>query len=120
MTFGHAREATRPLLISDCDEVLLHMVKHFGDWLGDAHDIDFTPSSWELGRNMRRRDTGEAPSREQMMGFLDGFFPPTCRTRAGRIASTSWPRSASRIAWNATRGPRVARWPGWWRSMAIR
>ena len=66
---------TRPLLISDCDEVLLHMVKHFGDWLGDAHDIDFTPSSWELGRNMRRRNGGGAPTREEMMGFLDGFFP---------------------------------------------
>lgn len=66
---------TRPLLISDCDEVLLHMVRHFGDWLGEAHDIDFTPSSWELGKNMRRRGNGEAPSREEMMGFLGGFFP---------------------------------------------
>ena len=26
----------RPLLISDCDEVLLHMVRHFGTWL-DEH-----------------------------------------------------------------------------------
>lgn len=66
---------SRPLLISDCDEVLLHMVKHFGDWLGDTHDIDFTPSSWELSRNMRRRNGGAAPTREEMMGFLDGFFP---------------------------------------------
>jgi hypothetical protein len=66
---------TRPLLISDCDEVLLHMVRHFGDWLGEAHEIDFTPSSWELGKNMRRRATGESPAREEMMGFLDGFFP---------------------------------------------
>ena len=32
---------TRPLIISDCDEVLLHMVRHFGAWLGEAHDIDF-------------------------------------------------------------------------------
>ena len=33
---------TRPLLISDCDEVLLHMVRHFADWLGTVHEIDFT------------------------------------------------------------------------------
>lgn len=66
---------TRPLLICDCDEVLLHMVRHFGVWLGEAHDIEFEPRSWELTRNMRRRSTGEAPSREEMMGFLDGFFP---------------------------------------------
>jgi hypothetical protein len=66
---------SRPLLISDCDEVLIHMVRHFGTWLGEAHDVDFSPTSWELGKNMRRRSTGEAPAREEMMGFLDGFFP---------------------------------------------
>lgn len=66
---------TRPLLICDCDEVLLHMVRHFGIWLGEAHDIDFTPTSWELGRNMRRRNGGPPLAREEMMGFLDGFFP---------------------------------------------
>lgn len=66
---------TRPLLICDCDEVLLHMVRHFGDWLGEAHDIDFDPKSWELARNMRRRATGEPPGREELGGFLGGFFP---------------------------------------------
>jgi hypothetical protein len=66
---------TRPLLISDCDEVLIHMVRHFGTWLSEAHDIDFSPTSWELSKNMRRRSTGEPPAREEMMGFLDGFFP---------------------------------------------
>ncbi|MFW2853245.1 HAD family hydrolase [Sphingomonas sp. TX0543] len=66
---------TRPLLICDCDEVLLHMIRHFGDWLGEVHDIDFRPRSWELAANMRHRVTGEPPSREQMFGFLGGFFP---------------------------------------------
>lgn len=89
---------TRPLLISDCDEVLIHMVRHFGDWLGEAHEIDFTPSSWELGRNMRRRNGGEAPTREEMMGFLDGFFPaemhrqtlvPHARESLARIAEVA-------------------------------
>ena len=32
---------SRPLLITDCDEVLLHMVAHFDDWLEEDHDIDF-------------------------------------------------------------------------------
>jgi hypothetical protein len=63
----------RPLLITDCDEVLLHMVRHFGEWLGEAHDIDFTPSSWELMKNMRRRD-GRAIEQAELFGFLDGFF----------------------------------------------
>ena len=35
----------RPLLITDCDEVLLHMVRHFGTWLGEAHGIDFDMAS---------------------------------------------------------------------------
>ena len=32
---------SRPLVVTDCDEVLLHMVRHFRDWLGEAHGIDF-------------------------------------------------------------------------------
>ncbi len=32
---------SRPLLISDCDEVLLHMVAHFAEWLDEAHGIHF-------------------------------------------------------------------------------
>ena len=26
----------RPLLVTDCDEVLLHMVSHFSDWVAEA------------------------------------------------------------------------------------
>lgn len=91
-------EPARPLLISDCDEVLLHMVRHFGTWLDEAHQIDFQPTSWELGRNMRRRHDGAVPSREEMMGFLDGFFPgemhrqtlvPHAREALARIAEVA-------------------------------
>ena len=66
---------TRPLLISDCDEVLLHMVRHFADWLGEAHEIDFTIGSWELAKSMKRRNGGPALTQEEMFGFLGGFFP---------------------------------------------
>ena len=31
----------RPLLVTDCDEVLLHMVSHFGEWLAEAHGMSF-------------------------------------------------------------------------------
>ena len=64
----------KPLLITDCDEVLLHMVRHFGDWLGEAHDIEFELKSWELMRNMRYRD-GRTLEPAALFGFLDGFFP---------------------------------------------
>lgn len=64
----------RPLLITDCDEVLLHMVKHFGVWLDEAHDIAFTANGGDFVTSMKRRD-GSAPGREEMWGLLDQFFP---------------------------------------------
>ncbi len=65
----------RPLLISDCDEVLLHMVKHFGTWLGERHEIDFTVGHTDLASAMRRRDGGAAPGRDDMWRYLGQFFP---------------------------------------------
>ena len=65
----------RPLLICDCDEVLLYMVRPFGEWLGEAHDIDFTIASWELAKNMKRRGSDEPLTMAEMYGFLGGFFP---------------------------------------------
>lgn len=64
----------KPLLICDCDEVLLHMVRHFGVWLDEAHEIDFTPNGGDFATSMKRRDGGLL-TREEMWGYLDGFFP---------------------------------------------
>jgi hypothetical protein len=65
---------TRPLLITDCDEVLLHMVAHFRDWLADAHGIDFALEDENWGQAMVRRDTGEKVAVEEVWPFVDGFF----------------------------------------------
>ncbi len=65
----------RPLLITDCDEVLLHMVRHFGTWLGEAHEIDFDASGGDFSTAMTRRDGGTPIARDEMWGLLDGFFP---------------------------------------------
>jgi hypothetical protein len=65
----------KPLLICDCDEVLLHMVRHFGVWLGETHDIEFIPNGGDFATSMKRRDGTPAPSREEMWGMLDQFFP---------------------------------------------
>lgn len=64
----------RPLLICDCDEVLLHMVRHFGVWLRERHDIDFDLAGGDFANSMRRRD-GSLIEREAMWGYLDQFFP---------------------------------------------
>lgn len=66
---------TRPLLICDCDEVLLHMVRHFGTWLDESHGIDFTLAHGDFSTSMKRRSDGSPLAREEMWGLLDGFFP---------------------------------------------
>ncbi|MBO9621807.1 MAG: HAD family hydrolase [Sphingomonas sp.] len=65
----------KPLLITDCDEVLLHMVRHFGVWLDEAHDIDFAPDGGDFANSMRRRGDGALVEPATMWGLLDGFFP---------------------------------------------
>lgn len=65
----------RPLLITDCDEVLLHMVRHFRTWLDERHAIDFDLAAGDFTAAMRRREGGAAIEREEMWALLGGFFP---------------------------------------------
>jgi hypothetical protein len=65
---------SRALLICDCDEVLLHMVRHFGVWLREHHDIDFSPDGGDFANSMKHAD-GRPVERETMWGMLDAFFP---------------------------------------------
>ena len=64
---------SRPLLISDCDEVLLHMIVHFRDWLGEAHGIDFHLDGRDFLQALKYRD-GRPVEMKQMWQLLDGFF----------------------------------------------
>lgn len=64
----------RPLLISDCDEVLLHMVAHFADWLEDAHGIHFDIESGDFATALTRLSNGEPVAPEEVWPLLDGFF----------------------------------------------
>ena len=65
----------KPLLITDCDEVLLHMVKHFRSWLDEHHQIDFTIGRGDFHQSMRRRDRDGPLETEEMWGLLRAFFP---------------------------------------------
>lgn len=64
----------RPLLITDCDEVLLHMVSHFDAWLGEAHDIRFAFETGQFAEALTHRGTGELVDREQVWPLLTEFF----------------------------------------------
>lgn len=64
---------TRPLIITDCDEVLLRMVVHFRDWLGEAHDVELDLTRG-FAEGMRRRGADKAMEVADMWRLLDGFF----------------------------------------------
>jgi hypothetical protein len=62
----------RPLLICDCDEVLLHMVAHFADWLEGAHNVRFDVESGDLATALTRG--GEPVASEEVWPLLTEFF----------------------------------------------
>ena len=64
----------RPLLITDCDEVLLHMVSHFRDWLGEAHEVDFAFESGQFAEALSDRRSGESLDRDRVWPLLGEFF----------------------------------------------
>ena len=65
----------KPLLITDCDEVLLHMVRHFGTWLDEKHDIELSLAKGGFENAMRRRADDSIVEAPAMWRLLDGFFP---------------------------------------------
>lgn len=64
----------RPLIISDCDEVLMHMVVPFGAWLADDHDIIFKLEDATFGNALKRRACGTPLEAAEVWPLLDGFF----------------------------------------------
>ena len=103
---------SRPLLISDCDDVLLHFAPHFADWVAEAHGLDFparraglraarsgdangAPVDPRAGLAaarpvLRRRDAPPAPRRRRASR--------RCARSATRPTSSSSPISATNIA----------------------
>jgi hypothetical protein len=64
----------RPLFVTDCDEVLLHMVSHFAEWLDEAHGISFRPEDGDFGGSMKRKESGERVPSEEVWPLLHDFF----------------------------------------------
>lgn len=65
---------SRPLLVTDCDEVLLHMVRHFRDWLDREHDIDLTLKGDPFQQPVTRRGSSEPLPGSEVWRLLGGFF----------------------------------------------
>ncbi len=67
-------KAPRPLLVTDCDEVLLYMVAPFREWLGEIHDIDFDFSGGDFAKALIDRKTREAVQPSDIWPLLNAFF----------------------------------------------
>jgi hypothetical protein len=65
---------TRPLLILDCDEVILEFAGPFARWLRDARDIELRFDSFALAGNMRHLADGRLVEMADFPPLLDGFF----------------------------------------------
>jgi hypothetical protein len=65
---------SRPLLVCDCDEVLMHMVVPFGAWLAEDHDILFRMEDASFGNALKRRSCGTPLEAAEVWPLLDGFF----------------------------------------------
>lgn len=72
---------TRPLVVSDCDEVLLHMVRHFRAWLDREQGVEFTMKGQNFARSMRRRGSDQPLSEAEMWDLLGAFFDTEMHTQ---------------------------------------
>ncbi|GMN14498.1 HAD family hydrolase [Altererythrobacter sp. MTPC7] len=64
----------RPLVISDCDEVLLYMVSHFRDWLDETQGIAFDMEGNDFANALKRKDSGEPVEQKEIWRLLNAFF----------------------------------------------
>lgn len=64
----------RPLLVCDCDEVLLHMLVPFRAWLDEVHGIHFDFDHGDFAEALRHKGSGEIVLKETVWELLAGFF----------------------------------------------
>lgn len=64
----------RPLIISDCDEVLLHMVAHFKDWLEQSQGVSFHLEGHNFAEALRWQESGELLAPPDIWKMLGRFF----------------------------------------------
>ena len=89
---------SRPLIITDCDEVLLHMVVPFRQWLDETHDVHFDMHDRSFAEALRHKDSGEPLERELVWQLLIGFFDTDMHRQAPIAGAVEALLRLSRIA----------------------
>lgn len=64
----------RPLIISDCDEVLLHMIVPFGEWLEESQPVSFKLVGNDFSKAIRDKQSGEPVEPAEIWRLLNLFF----------------------------------------------
>lgn len=65
---------SRPLIVCDCDEVLLYMVAPFRDWLGETQGVRFEMKSNNFAEAMRWAESGGPVEPAEIWRLLRAFF----------------------------------------------
>ncbi len=65
---------SRPLVISDCDEVILHMVAHFKEWLEESQGVNFQLEGANFAKALTWQESGEFLQADEVWRMLGGFF----------------------------------------------
>ena len=65
--------SARPLFVTDCDEVLLHMISHFAEWVAEAHGLSFDLTAPGF-RDALRDQAGQPVAEDRVWPLLEGFF----------------------------------------------
>jgi len=65
---------SRPLVITDCDEVLLYMVGHFQEWLAEEEGVSFDLGVPAFHKSMRDAQTGALLEQARVWELLNKFF----------------------------------------------
>lgn len=65
---------SRPLLVTDCDEVLLHMVVPFAEWADEVHAMHFDLDSDNFSYALRHKACGTPVESEAIWPLLQSFF----------------------------------------------
>ncbi|NIJ38926.1 hypothetical protein FHR22_003650 [Sphingopyxis panaciterrae] len=64
----------RPLVITDCDEVLMHMVVPFAEWVDAEHGVIFRMEDASFANALKRKECGTPLEAAEVWPLLDGFF----------------------------------------------
>lgn len=69
----NAPARARPLIVCDCDEVLLHMVAPFRDWLAETQGVTFAMDS-DFSRALSWTQSGDPVEAKDIWRLLRAFF----------------------------------------------